>query len=497
MDTISEFTERQSPTTLDRQNGEGTEVVKLRLEVTDPELIVELLARAEGEERREFALLALRIGILTLKQATGRLDADTIKHEADRLLSELSNALTNHQNSVAKDVEGSLEKYFDPKDGRFSERIDRLISKNGELELFMNRQVGSEDSQLAKTLSIHLGENSPIMKLLSPKESEGFLKAMTQSVEEALTAQRNTILSEFSLDNKESALSRLVKRVETSQGEITDEFSLDKEDSALARLKRELTEVLSKHKEAADEFREVVTKKLTAMTTRREESLRSTRHGEDFQNAVKFFVSEECNKTGDIPDDCSRTTGIIKNSKVGDLVIELGPDCSASGTRVVIESKESSGYSLSKALGELEIARKNRSAQTGVFVFSKMIAPPELEPMRRYGNDIVAVWDADDISTDAYLSAALSVARAICTQEVAARSSVVIDFEPAEKAIRAVEKLSEGLNAIQKAGETIQSGSERILERVKIMEKELKRQVEILDGTIADLKTMSSPHENE
>lgn len=192
MDTISEFTERQSPTTLDRQNGEGTEVVKLRLEVTDPELIVELLARAEGEERREFALLALRIGILTLKQATGRLDADTIKHEADRLLSELSNALTNHQNSVAKDVEGSLEKYFDPKDGRFSERIDRLISKNGELELFMNRQVGSEDSQLAKTLSIHLGENSPIMKLLSPKESEGFLKAMTQSVEEALTAQRNT-----------------------------------------------------------------------------------------------------------------------------------------------------------------------------------------------------------------------------------------------------------------------------------------------------------------
>jgi len=45
---------------------------------------------------------------------------------------------------------------------------------------------------------------------------------------------------------------------------------------------------------------------------------------------------------------------------VGDIVVQLGPDQKASGARIVVEAKESGSYTLSKALEELETARKNR-----------------------------------------------------------------------------------------------------------------------------------------
>jgi hypothetical protein len=38
------------------------------------------------------------------------------------------------------------------------------------------------------------------------------------------------------------------------------------------------------------------------------------------------------------------TTGLIKNNKVGDLVVELGADCVAAGEKFVVEAKEDAGY---------------------------------------------------------------------------------------------------------------------------------------------------------
>ena len=494
---MGEHMDPSSPPASEQGPKEQPDSVQLTLNVTDPELVAELVARPEGEPRITFALSALRIGILTLKQAQGRLDADTIRNESDRLLTELGHALEVHQTTVTDGVAKSLQQYFDPKDGRFNERINRLIAKDGDLEVFLRQQIGPEDSRLAKTLAAHLGENSPIMKRLSPEDSTGFLKALTKAVDGALSAQRDAILAEFSLDNEKSALSRLVKRVETSQGEITGQFSLDDEKSALARLKRELLKVLEEHKTAADKFHTDVSAKLAAMTARREEALRSTRHGEDFETEVRCFVAAECQKMGDIPEDTSNTIGLIKNCKVGDVVIQIGPDSSASGAKIAVEAKESGGYTLAKALEELETAKKNRGADVGLFVFSRRTAPAGQNLMARYGKNIVAVWDAEDPQTDVFLTASLSVARAICTQEAVSRRGAKIDFEPIEKAIRAIEKLLNGLAEIKTAGDTIQSGSLKILLRVEIMERELNRQVSALDTAVGDLKSALPPSEKE
>jgi len=72
-------------------------------------------------------------------------------------------------------VAGVLKEYFDPSSGRFQERVERLIQRDGDLEQVMRRQIGSDGSVLAKTLAEHIGENSAIMRLLDPDESDSLV----------------------------------------------------------------------------------------------------------------------------------------------------------------------------------------------------------------------------------------------------------------------------------------------------------------------------------
>ncbi len=89
------------------------------------------------------------------------------------------------------------------------------------------------------------------MNLLDPDESSGLVQAVRSSAEEVLQAERERILAEFSLDNKDSALSRMISELTEENGKLTGdltrkvdevvkEFSLDEEDSALSRLVRKV-----------------------------------------------------------------------------------------------------------------------------------------------------------------------------------------------------------------------------------------------------------------
>src|SRR5262249_14546558 len=144
-------------------------------------------------------------------------------------------------------MSSALGEYFDPHSGRFHERVQSLVKKDGELEQVMRRLIGSTDSELCKTLTSHVGAESALMKMLSPKESEGILKALSEAMNKELVAQRECVLKEFSLDHEQSALRRLVHTLTTNHGDVgkalqdkidavMGEFSLDKEDSALKRM---------------------------------------------------------------------------------------------------------------------------------------------------------------------------------------------------------------------------------------------------------------------
>jgi hypothetical protein len=221
--------------------------IDLELRIEDRDVIAALAAYPDGPAREEYALEALKIGVLALRRASSAFDAEFIQRETSRLLETLRENLAHHSQSSHERLTLSLKEYFDPEDGRFSQRVRRLTADDGELATVLRTLVDGDDSRLAKTLLSHLGENSPLLKWLNPDESQGLLAALRTNVETQLLSQRERLLREFSLDNADGALCRLVKELTVKHGDLSKdlqnkidvvvkEFSLDEKNSALSRL---------------------------------------------------------------------------------------------------------------------------------------------------------------------------------------------------------------------------------------------------------------------
>ena len=489
--------------------------IDLTLTISDPDLCAELSERPEGEQRNEFAITSMKIGSLALRQAQGRIDADRVRAEGERLIENMIKALDERQEAVTTRISNSLQEYFHPESGRFNERVRRLIGQDGELENLIRSQIAGDDSVLTQTLKSHVGVDSKLMKTLDPDSADGLVHSLAKATEKTLDEQNRQILKEFSLDNKDgaitrliselekkngdlmgefsldnedSALSRLVSRVEAAQGKISREFSLDQEGSALARMRNELNGVLQRHIVSSQEFQTDVREKLAAMVARRKEADRSTRHGQEFEGAVFDFVDKNCQRSGDLAKHTGHSAGAIRHNKKGDIVVKIGPDNHAAGAQVVIEAKERDGYTLEQATRELEEARKNREADVGLFIFSKRTSPENIEPLVRYGNDIFIAWDATDSTSDVVLDAGLATARAICVQTSSRGEEYSADFDAIMQAIHEIEKQATSLEEITKFSNTIKSSSEKILNRADIAQKRLKEQVEKLENKINGLQ---------
>jgi hypothetical protein len=227
------------------------QLMYLDLVISDPDSILELQANPEGRERSDYALAALRIGLLSLKHARGQIDVDAVKREGEHLIWQLKQTLDLSRNQMHENLATCLKEYFDPSSGKLQERVERLIRKDGELEQVLRRQIGADDSEMARALTTYVGEHSPLMKVLDPQEATGIVNKLRESITETLESERNRILSEFSLDNKDGAMTRLVAEITSKDGDLQrslaekidkaiGEFSLDDDNSALSRLVRKV-----------------------------------------------------------------------------------------------------------------------------------------------------------------------------------------------------------------------------------------------------------------
>ena len=505
-------------------NGGG--YYELRLHVTDLEVLDALAEREEGTARQNFALEALKIGVVALRQAQGRIDAERIQQEGDRLIENMKRDLEEHRRGVTEQVSNSLKVYFDPQSGMFNERVNRLIESGGDIKQVIRQRIEEDGRRLVDNLGVHIGADSSLMRTLDPNATNGLVMQLRDSTEATLTVQREAILSEFSLDNnggalrrmvdeltknhgevgdalkmevasvkadfsldnEDSALSRLIGRVELAQKQISSEFSLDAEGSALARMQKTLLDILEGQRVTNERFQVEVTGALAAMKAREQEAKRGTQHGLEFEDAVFEFVNERSQKAGDVATSTGNTTGRVSRSKVGDAVIEIGDDYAAAGSRIVIEAKRDASYTLARARAELDEARKNRDAEIGVFVFSSSHAPSGLDSFNRYGNDIVIVWDSEDPTSDVVFDAGISVAKALCTRAKSHRDEVGESIEAIEQAVLTVEKQVEGFVEIIRLTTTIKNNSKNVLKRADIMSQSIKDQIGVLNKNVGGLR---------
>ena len=242
--------------------GENGNTLRLELTIKDQEVIGELQKFNDGQIRNEFALSALKIGVLTLRQASGIIDSQVVRHEGEKIVDSLREVLTANATRFHDALSTTLQKYFDPNDGDLPQRFDRLVRNGGELQSVLALHLDGNDSTIARTLAKHIGEQSPLFRILSPNQSDGLQATLTQSIQQALNCQRDHILKQFSLDDKESCALRLISELGGANGrlradlsddlnKLTKEFSLDNKEGALCRL---VTRVDRAQQTIADQF---------------------------------------------------------------------------------------------------------------------------------------------------------------------------------------------------------------------------------------------------
>jgi hypothetical protein len=536
--------------------GQLPSFLRLELTVEDPPAIATLWEYQTGDERNRFALRALQIGLQALDQARSRIDADTIRREGAHILELLDKRLGEHERHLNERMGRTLAEYFDPNSGRFDERVKRLVQDGGDLEQVLRRAVAPEGSALARTLIQHVGEQSPLLRLLDPKSSEGICRALEGAVTELVERQREAVLREFSLDNDEGALvrllgelkerhgelqewmreqvgsvvgefsmdkedsvmRRLVLRVEAAQKAMTQEFSLDNDcsalsrlqrqleqtrsainreltlddgNSALSRLRRELTGLLDDQGTRNAKFQEEVTRTLAQFTARKGAEARSVEHGHAFEDAVQAQVRRMADARNDVFEPCGQKVGEIRHSKVGDAVVTLGPDSVAAGCRIVVEAKEDASYTLADAREELDKARKNRKASIGLFVFSRKVFQDDEQLLRKFEDNIIVIWDAEDPGTDVILHAGLELARALAVRAAKAHHAQKADIDAIDAAVLEIERTVENLGKVATWADTIKSNSQKILDRVAKDRETLEAKVEVLREKVAVIAAMT------
>lgn len=504
----------------------AVEPLIVTLALSDPEVLHALKDYPDGPARNQFLVTALKVGVLSLKAAHGSLDSDTLRREGDRLLDELSNRLDSWRSGFEERVSGSLAHYFDPQQGAFTERVNRLTKADGDLVAVMRQQTNEAQAGFAKVLELFVGENSQLLRMLDPSGENQLVSALHGTLAEIVQAQNQAILGQFSLDNKDGALVRFLQELGAKHGDlnqalardlqaVTGEFSLDKEDSALSRLVarveaaqrslnaqlsldhedsslRRLHRMLQEHQAAVLKQQLELSARLDSaiqsMSARRDEAAKSTRHGLVFEQALHEHLDRISRAAGDILQHTGATTGLIPNCKVGDYLIMLGPDKTAAGARIVIEAKENASYDLAKTLEEADLARRNRQANVCVFVHSTASASAGIPKFQRYGRDLIVQWDVANGEHDVWLEAALMVANALSTKAARHDKQDAASFDRIDKAIERIRKLIESFDEINTCANTARSSAEKILHRARLIHDGLSSQAQSIIDEMLKLK---------
>jgi len=491
--------------------------MNLHIDVTDPE-VIQYLSRGDAVPR---ATLALRIGVLALSNAEGQMDAETIRNEGARIIEGVTSLLKAHAAEMGNITGAELARYLHPQTGAFQQGIERLVAREGlvvrDLESALAAHVG-ESGTVAKTLMRFIGDGSPLLRMLDPGQENGLRGRIEKMLQDAVQAQRNAVLAEFSLDKPDSALSRLLRELGDNNSKLTEELSLDKEDSALARLvtrveaaaakstseltldnegsalnrlRATLIESIASLARSQEGFQERVLETLARFDERERTKATGTQHGFAFEFDMCMRLEVMADGANDLFDATGSTTGVVRNCKVGDAVITVGPEKFGSGKKIVFEAKEDQSYNDTKALAEIELGAKNREAEVGVFVFSSKTAPAGTPPFRRFGNFVLVVWDREDRGSDVYLTAAYALATALITRAAREKDEVEFDFTKIDTEIAEIEKQIVRVVAIREKCESIRRAATAIEDETRIASDKLtsslaktKQQVDALRSVV-------------
>lgn len=461
----------------------------------------------------------------------------TLKEDLDQQLA----AYIERQQAALVQV---LARYFDPRDGQVVARLEGFLRDGGDLARTMERFLSPEHGALAQTLARELGENSPLLRRLSPTDSEGilfllesklretleenhaeiaraldplaedgavarFLRALRKQLEEAdkdRSKQLTLAIKALDANDESSLLSRLMRETASARTALVSAMNPDVPGSPMAVLKNSLSALLRQHGESQREalvamqerqakLEQAIRESLVRLEERKRGDARSARGGFDYEDAVLRFVQRAVQGAPVTVDTTANTVGARPGCKVGDQVIRFTEESIYAGGALVIEAKRDSTYTVTKALQELERARGNRLASSGVFVVARSHAPAAFPRFARYGSDILMVWDEEDEETDPYLHAALLLGLALASQkrrpddagDVKALAGIEHSLQEELKRLDKMRKLSDSIRRdAEKLGEEVRIGTDKLGQLLRKAKEALRAMnVELADAEAA------------
>ncbi|MFM2416648.1 MAG: hypothetical protein RL385_1371 [Pseudomonadota bacterium] len=496
----------------------AAEEVALDLRDRRPDSVA-LFGELDERARDQLAHDAWAIGLRALANAHQTAQESKLKDVGAALLGDIDRQLKVYVEQQQQTIGAVLTRYFDPRDGQVTQRLSAFVDDQGVLARQLQKFLGPQGSVLAETLAKQVGEASPLFKKLSPTDSTGLVKVLEaqlravmgeghaelvraldplaedgavarflkrlreelKGADEDRQKQLSAALAALDANDEQSLLSRLVRETERSCRAVLSAVNPEDPASPMAMLKASLSKLL--HEQSASQsalaqrqeerqvlFEKEVREALVRIETKRTQELKTTRGGLVFEDAVIAFVRSATQGAPCVFDATGATAGMGR-SKKGDAVVRFTTESAYAGAAVVFEAKREAGYSVQKALDELDAARKNRHAAAGVFVMARSHTSELFPRFARYGSNVLVVWDDQDPATDAYLHAAVLLGVGLVTR------TKTVGEEGDITALRDIEKRIEDelarLEKMEKHSENIRKNVDGISDEIRKAQKKL------------------------
>jgi hypothetical protein len=498
----------------------------------------DVLARFTGlnpAQQEQLARESWRIGLSAVLTAHASAQEAKLADVGRTLVEDVTAQLEQHLERQQSGMKAVMDRFFDPKDGQVTERLQAFVADKGVLANKLNEFFSGDGSVLAQTLARQVGENSPLLKRLSPTESEGVVQLLERQVKAALAANRDDVtkaldpaaegtpvarfLSKLQKELKEaggaqseqlakalaaldqnderSLVSRLVRESRASQESLRKALNPQAPDSPLGIVRKTLEELLEQRlgrhdqrlealQKAQAEFQLELCTAVARLETRKNERAGNPQGGDDFEGRVLEFLTHASPTGACVVEATGSTAGAIKGCKVGDAVVRFTEESAFFGSAMVVEAKRNRTYQVGDALSELETAMRNRGATTGLFVLAKASASPTFPRFARYGSKLLVVWDADDEVSSGLLHGAIIAGLALAQRKNAVRDggdiNALADIE--NRLLKEVERLEKMDCEAEKIGKS----AGKIRDEVRKATIELRRVVDKGKATLRALQ---------
>jgi hypothetical protein len=430
-------------------NEQKKEIILDHLVISNSE-VYEILSDKKGdpESLDQFVQTGLIIGCIGLKQMGVVGNIDYIKKEFQNFITETNNVFDKmsmkNTESPFFQIENTILKYFDEKEGKFKQMLEGYFSK--------------DDGQIKQLID-----------------------------------QR------FDLNNKESAFSKLIdeirKNSDLEETTIADLLDPNKPASPVKLLK---DEIFRQFKDLQEKDIKTIGEQITKLKDTEIKEIRDhlfsesaiadvydkgTQKGFDFEEEIEHELEKLASVYEDKITHVGKKPGPFGN--VGDIVIDINGD---EKKRIVIECKDSVVNSSKALKDEILNAMKNRNASFGIFLFSKNEnMPREYRPIKITHDYIVTCSEKENL----YISYRL--ARVILSKTSDINED--INFQKISGEINKIEASFSDFDSLQSKVNSISTSCKYLTDNLDGLRKKIRSSIvniEILLGEKHDKKVTNS-----